>query len=87
MLYVRWRAILSDFPRSGLSHAVFCRRRDLSIHTFRKRRYAPRAATRTTAADRPDADHGSSFVPVTILPVSSPAEAAGFGSFFRPSAK
>ena len=76
ILDLRWSAILNDFRRSGLTHAAFCHRRELSIHTFRKRLYAARAAMRTTAADRPTAGHGSAFVPVTILPDPAPAVAA-----------
>ena len=40
ILDLRWSAILNDFRRSGLTHAAFCHRRELSIHTFRKRLYA-----------------------------------------------
>jgi hypothetical protein len=42
---VRWRAVIDDFHRSGLKQAEFCRRRGLSLHTFRKYLYgSPPAA-------------------------------------------
>jgi hypothetical protein len=39
---LRWNALLNDFRRSGLTQAEFCRRRQISLHTFRKRRYGSR---------------------------------------------
>jgi hypothetical protein len=33
----RWNALLDDFRNSGLTHAEFCRRRGVPLHTFRKR--------------------------------------------------
>ena len=47
---LRWRALLADFRRGGFTHAAFCRQREISIHSFRKRLYgqkpiAPAAAT------------------------------------------
>ena len=38
-LDLRWNALLNDFRRSGLTHAEFCLRRGISIHSFRKRLY------------------------------------------------
>jgi hypothetical protein len=35
----RWDAILRDFCNSRLTHAEFCRRRGIFLHTFRKRLY------------------------------------------------
>ena len=40
---LRWRAWLEEFRQSGLTHAEFCRRRGISLHTFRKRLYALKA--------------------------------------------
>ena len=40
---LRWRAILDDFPHGGLTHAAFCRRKAISVHTFRKRLYGQKA--------------------------------------------
>ncbi len=36
---LRWVALSNDFQRSGLTHAEFCRDREVSLHTFRKRLY------------------------------------------------
>ncbi len=38
----RWRTVIDDFQQSGLKHAEFCRRRGLSLHTFRKYLYGSR---------------------------------------------
>jgi hypothetical protein len=32
ILDLRWCAILNEFRRSGLTHAEFCQRRDISIN-------------------------------------------------------
>jgi hypothetical protein len=60
---LRWKSILNDFRRSGLTQAEFCRRRGISLHSFRKHLYSPRPShdQPPPAADRP-------FLPVTILP-------------------
>src|SRR3954470_3072634 len=67
ILDTRWNALLSEFRRSGLTHAEFCRRRGISIHSFRKHLYykpTPRPA-------RPELPAAASvapqFLPVTIL--------------------
>ena len=39
ILDLRWNALLNEFRRSGLTHAEFCQRRGISIHSFRKRLY------------------------------------------------
>ena len=39
---LRWNALLNDFRRSGLTQAEFCRRRQISLHSFRKHLYQPR---------------------------------------------
>jgi len=58
----RWRAVLDDFRRAGLKQAEFCRRRGLSLHTFRKHLYGSRPASAVTP-------------PAKFLPLSPPAEA------------
>jgi hypothetical protein len=67
----RWRPIVDEFHRSGLKPAEFCRRRGLSLHTFRKYLYgSPVPAAESTPAR---------FLPVGPAadpPVISRAEAA-----------
>jgi hypothetical protein len=63
---LRWNAILNDFRRSGLTQAEFCRRRELSLHSFRKHLYRPRPTQITGERPLAAADHH--FLPVTILP-------------------
>jgi hypothetical protein len=60
---LRWKAILNDFRRSGLTQAEFCRRRDISLHSFRKHLYSPRRSH----DQRPSAFADQRFLPVTIL--------------------
>jgi hypothetical protein len=62
-----WNALLNDFRRSGLTQAEFCRRRQVSLHSFRKHLYQPLPSNPTPSDDRfsATADH---FLPVTILP-------------------
>ena len=57
---LRWRALLADFRRGGLTHAAFCRQRGISIHSVRKRLYGQKAVT--TAASTPPR-------PVRFLPI------------------
>jgi hypothetical protein len=40
---IRWRGLFNDFQRSGLSQTEFCRVREISLHTFRKRLYGQKA--------------------------------------------
>jgi hypothetical protein len=61
---LRWKALLNDFRRSGLTQAEFCRRRDLSLHSFRKHLYSPRPSHDERPSDMAD----QPFLPVTILP-------------------
>jgi hypothetical protein len=75
ILDLRWNALLSDFRRSGLTHAEFCRRRGISIHSFRKHLYQS-SSPKPTRPDLPNTasvDH--QFLPVTILPDPAPASA------------
>jgi hypothetical protein len=40
---IRWRSLINDFQRSGLTHSEFCRLREISLHTFRRRLYGQKA--------------------------------------------
>ena len=78
---IYWSAILADFRRSGLTHLEFCRRRHLSIHSFRHWLYRRRPDPhRTPSHSRtaptvptPDPSSNTQFLPVQIRPVSIPA--------------
>lgn len=75
ILDLRWNALLSDFRRSGLTHAEFCRRRGISIHSFRKHLYQS-PSPKPTQPDLPTtASVAHQFLPVTILPDPAPASA------------
>jgi hypothetical protein len=65
---LRWNALLNDFRRSGLTQAEFCRRRQVSLHSFRKHLYQPRPSQPAPSDDRSAASAGHHFLPVTILP-------------------
>src|SRR5271170_3246367 len=65
---LRWNALLNDFRRSGLTQAEFCRRRQISLHSFRKRLYQPRPSQPAPSDDRSSASVNHHFLPVTILP-------------------
>jgi hypothetical protein len=73
---IRWNAILNDFRRSGLTQAEFCRRRDISLHSFRKRLYPPRPSQADCSDVRTTAPADPHFLPVTILPDPSPSTSA-----------
>lgn len=66
---VRWQGLLNDFRRSGLTHAEFCRRRGMSLHTFRKRLYGQKAVA--PGIER----NGAASPPARFLPVAIPAAA------------
>ena len=73
---LRWNALLNDFRRSGLTQAEFCRRRDISLHSFRKRLYSPRPLQADSSNVRTATTAVPHFLPVTILPdpaTSTPA--------------
>jgi hypothetical protein len=75
ILDLRWNALLNEFRRSGLTHAEFCQRRGLSIHSFRKRLYQV-PTPKPTPANHPSSDVAiAHFLPVTILPDPIPATA------------
>lgn len=50
-----WSAVIADFHHSGLTHAEFCRRRHVSIHSFRKRLYQLRSAQASQSSSAPSA--------------------------------
>jgi hypothetical protein len=64
---LRWSALLNDFRRSGLTQVEFCRRRDISLHSFRKRLYAARTSKPTVTTRGPAPATSPDFLPVTIL--------------------
>jgi hypothetical protein len=70
---LRWKALLNDFRRSGLTQAEFCRRRQISLHSFRKHLYQPRPSQPASSDDRPSAGADPHFLPVTILPNPTPS--------------
>jgi hypothetical protein len=70
---LRWNALLNDFRRSGLTQAEFCRRRQISLHSFRKHLYPPRPSHPAPSDDRSSAGADPHFLPVTILPDPSPS--------------
>ena len=70
---LRWKALLNDFRRSGLTQAEFCRRRQISLHSFRKHLYQPRPSQDASSDGRPVADDHHHFLPVTILPDPTPS--------------
>jgi hypothetical protein len=71
ILDTRWNALLNDFRRSGLTHAEFCRRRGLSIHSFRKHLYQT-PSPKPPPPQLPAARVAAEFVPVIILPDPAP---------------
>src|SRR5512135_652672 len=72
----RWDAILRDFRNSQLTHTEFCRRRGISLHTFRKRLYQAPTPKHIPADERSADTAAPHFVPVAILPDPTPASAA-----------
>ena|SRR5438045_3519762 len=76
ILDLRWNALLKDFRRSGLTHAEFCERRGISIHSFRKHLYQASTPKPTPANPLAPDDAAPHFLPVTILPDPIPAAAS-----------
>lgn len=74
----RWRAVIDDFHQAGLKQTEFCRRRGLSLHTFRKYLYGSRPTTAvtphakflplTTLAETPEPERSDPDPIVLILP-------------------
>jgi len=73
---IYWSAIIADFHRSGLTHVEFCRRRQISIHSFRHWLYRRRPHLRPTPsvpAPTPAIPHPTpAFLPVRIRPEPIP---------------
>src|SRR5262249_38695358 len=69
-----WNALLNDFRRCGLTQAEFCRRRQISLHSFRKHLYQPRPSTPppTPNDDRSAPTPDRHFLPLPILPTPLP---------------
>jgi hypothetical protein len=66
---IRWRSLINDFQRSGLTHAEFCRLREISLHTFRKRLYGQKAlAPGLEPKAEPVPPESTRSVPVTLAP-------------------
>jgi hypothetical protein len=83
ILDLRWNALLSEFRRSGLTHAEFCERRGISLHSFRKHLYRV-PAPKTTPANPPSSDVAAAhFLPVTVLPDPIPATATATSAASR----
>ena len=55
----RWQAVIDDFHQAGLKQTEFCRRRGLSLHTFRKYLYGSQPTTAVTPHAK--------FLPLTTL--------------------
>jgi hypothetical protein len=64
----RWNAILSDFRRSGLTQADFCRQRNISLASFRYHFYKPLSPKPAPSVAHSSANPDHHFLPVTILP-------------------
>jgi hypothetical protein len=83
---VDWVGLCREWRGSGLTQPEFCRRRDLSLHTFRRRLYhpGPRGAAgdqdRPAAAPHPNAGPPARtpsphFLPVRVIDDDRPAPA------------
>jgi hypothetical protein len=73
---LRWNALSNDFRRSGLTQAEFCRRRNISLSSFRYHFYQPHSSKPTPNDDRTSAGARNHFLPVTILPDPAPSTTA-----------
>ena len=65
---LHWNALLSDFRRSGLTQADFCRQRNISLASFRYHLYKPLSPKPALSDTRSSASPDHHFLPVTILP-------------------
>jgi hypothetical protein len=64
---LRWLDLINDFRRSGLTHAEFCSRRAISLHTFRKRLYGQKALAPALDRKRDKVPIAPArFLPVTL---------------------
>jgi hypothetical protein len=89
---IYWSAIIADFHRSALTHVEFCRRRHISIHSFRHWLYRRRPDLRLTPSDPataptvpgPAPSSGPQFLPVHIRPQPIPAAVMSRGTRSAP---
>jgi len=65
---LRWKALLADFRRSGLTQAEFCRQRNVALASFRYHFYKPLSPKPALSNARSSASSDHQFLPVTILP-------------------
>ena len=65
---LRWNAIVSDFRRSGLTQAEFCRQRNIPLASFRYHFYKPLSPKPAPSDKHSPAGADHCFLPVTILP-------------------
>jgi hypothetical protein len=76
-----WSAIMADFQRSGLTQAEFCRRRHISVSSFRSWLYGlrhgfptagPSESRRPSPVPAPAGSSGpTTFLPVLVRPAES----------------
>jgi hypothetical protein len=75
-----WSAIMADFNRSGLTQAEFCRRRHISVSSFRSWLYGqrhgfptagPSESPRPAPVSAPASSSPLTFLPVLVRPESS----------------
>ena len=66
---IRWRGLFNDFQCSGLSQTEFCRLRQISPHTFRKRLYGQKAlAPRIERKNDSAPPEPTRFLPIALMP-------------------
>ena len=88
-----WAAILADFRRSGLTHVEFCRRRRISLHSFRSWLYRRRPDLHSTPVDPhptppvpvPAQSSPPQFLPVRIRPEPIPVGSTSQDCPFTPT--
>lgn len=75
-----WSAIMADYHRSGLTQAEFCRRRHISVSSFRSWLYGlrhgfptagPSRSGRSAPVPAPVRSSPPTFLPVLVRPESS----------------
>jgi hypothetical protein len=75
-----WAAVMADFDRSGLTQAEFCRRRQISVSSFRSWLYGlrhgiptagPSQSRRPAPVSAPASSSPTTFLPVLVRSQSS----------------
>jgi hypothetical protein len=75
-----WSAIMADYHRSGLTQAEFCRRRNISVSSFRSWLYGlrhgfptagPSESRRPAPVSAPASSSPTTFIPVLVRPAES----------------